>query len=454
MSEVLSYHEFMEAMDAVNPKAVKKKFKDRKDKDIDNDGDVDASDKYLHKRRKAVSKAVSKEDMDKPMTSAERAKAMQKKADQVKKNAQSAVKKAKGLTMGEVSVGYKVKKGKKTDEPLDENTGVANKAKKSGIPKGILMQVYRRGMAAYGTGHRPGASQAQWAMARVNSFIGKGKGTWGGADKDLAAKARKSMSKESLDEKGPGLYHNINMKRKRGEKMRKKGEKGAPSAKDFENAAKTAKEERELCHSKDHDCATVVEHIVWGFGKPVYESHAIPTDDGYVAWYDVEFEHGIEREVPTEDLKIYTTEAHGEKTLNKGKKKPASKSKAEPVKEMGYVTSEKYSDSEIKRAVEIAKKMAGNNYTGAHNAIEKMKKGLASLGKVKYALKKAAESFETWQGLSISEVNDVLVDMVSSAQDYIKLVEDGDLKSVDEPEVEIAKGMPLSFKQFQSKIGD
>ena len=454
MSEVLSYHEFMEAMDAVNPKAVKKKFKDRKDKDIDNDGDVDASDKYLHKRRKAVSKAVSKEDMDKPMTSAERAKAMQKKADQVKKNAQSAVKKAKGLTMGEVSVGYKVKKGKKTDEPLDENTGVANKAKKSGIPKGILMQVYRRGMAAYGTGHRPGASQAQWAMARVNSFIGKGKGTWGGADKDLAAKARKSMSKESLDEKGPGLYHNINMKRKRGEKMRKKGEKGAPSAKDFENAAKTAKEERELCHSKDHDCATVVEHIVWGFGKPVYESHAIPTDDGYVAWYDVEFEHGIEREVPTEDLKIYTTEAHGEKTLNKGKKKPASKSKAEPVKEMGYVTSEKYSDSEIKRAVEIAKKMAGNNYTGAHNAIEKMKKGLASVGKVKYALKKAAESFETWQGLSISEVNDGLVDMVSSAQDYIKLVEDGDLKSVDEPEVEIAKGMPLSFKQFQSKIGD
>ena len=454
MSEVLSYHEFMEAMDAVNPKAVKKKFKDRKDKDIDNDGDVDASDKYLHKRRKAVSKAVSKEDMDKPMTSAERAKAMQKKADQVKKNAQSAVKKAKGLTMGEVSVGYKVKKGKKTDEPLDENTGVANKAKKSGIPKGILMQVYRRGMAAYGTGHRPGASQAQWAMARVNSFIGKGKGTWGGADKDLAAKARKSMSKESLDEKGPGLYHNINMKRKRGEKMRKKGEKGAPSAKDFENAAKIAKVDRELCHSKDHDCATVVEHIVWGFGKPVYESHAIPTDDGYVAWYDVEFEHGIEREVPTEDLKIYTTEAHGEKTLNKGKKKPASKSKAEPVKEMGYVTSEKYSDSEIKRAVEIAKKMAGNNYTGAHNAIEKMKKGLASVGKVKYALKKAAESFETWQGLSISEVNDVLVDIVSSAQDYIKLVEDGDLKSVDEPEVEIAKGMPLSFKQFQSKIGD
>ena len=47
-----------EALDPVNKDAVKKKFKDRKDKDIDNDGDVDSSDKYLHKRRKAISKAM------------------------------------------------------------------------------------------------------------------------------------------------------------------------------------------------------------------------------------------------------------------------------------------------------------------------------------------------------------------------------------------------------------
>jgi len=47
-----------DGLDAVQPKAVKKKFKDRKDKDIDNDGDVDDSDRFLHKRRKAISKAV------------------------------------------------------------------------------------------------------------------------------------------------------------------------------------------------------------------------------------------------------------------------------------------------------------------------------------------------------------------------------------------------------------
>lgn len=45
-------------LDPVNKKAVKKKFDDRKDKDIDNDGDVDSTDKYLHKRRKAISKSM------------------------------------------------------------------------------------------------------------------------------------------------------------------------------------------------------------------------------------------------------------------------------------------------------------------------------------------------------------------------------------------------------------
>ena len=68
--------------------------------------------------------------------------------------------------------------------------GLETKAKKSGMPYGILKKVYDRGMAAYKTGHRPGTTAQQWAFARVNSFVTKSKGTWGGADKDLAAKVR------------------------------------------------------------------------------------------------------------------------------------------------------------------------------------------------------------------------------------------------------------------------
>lgn len=51
-----------EELDPVNKKAVKKKFDDRKDKDIDNDGDVDSTDKYLHKRRKAISKEINEKE--------------------------------------------------------------------------------------------------------------------------------------------------------------------------------------------------------------------------------------------------------------------------------------------------------------------------------------------------------------------------------------------------------
>jgi len=50
-----------DGLDAVQPKAVKKKFKDRKDKDIDNDGDTDDSDEFLHKKRTAISKAMKDE---------------------------------------------------------------------------------------------------------------------------------------------------------------------------------------------------------------------------------------------------------------------------------------------------------------------------------------------------------------------------------------------------------
>lgn len=58
-------------------------------------------------------------------------------------------------------------------------------AKETGISKRILQKVYDRGMAAWRTGHRPGASQHAWGMARVHSFVLKGK-TWRTADADLA----------------------------------------------------------------------------------------------------------------------------------------------------------------------------------------------------------------------------------------------------------------------------
>ena len=75
-------------------------------------------------------------------------------------------------------------------EVFEQIEGLKNKAEKSGMPYSILKKVYDRGMAAWRGGHRPGASQQQWAFARVNSFITKSSGTWGGADKDLAKQVK------------------------------------------------------------------------------------------------------------------------------------------------------------------------------------------------------------------------------------------------------------------------
>ena len=73
---------------------------------------------------------------------------------------------------------------------IESIVAVKNKAEKSGMPYSILKQVYDRGMAAWKGGHRPGATQVQWALARVNSFVTKSSGTWGGADSDLAKKVK------------------------------------------------------------------------------------------------------------------------------------------------------------------------------------------------------------------------------------------------------------------------
>ena len=62
------YYDIDEALDKVDTDKVEPEddFKDREDKDIDNDGDTDDSDKFLHKKRQAITKAVksTKEGLD------------------------------------------------------------------------------------------------------------------------------------------------------------------------------------------------------------------------------------------------------------------------------------------------------------------------------------------------------------------------------------------------------
>ncbi len=62
------------------------------------------------------------------------------------------------------------------------------KSEVSGVPLKYIKEVYNRGMAAWRTGHRPGATEQQWGYARVHSFLLKGK-TYYTTDSDIAKKA-------------------------------------------------------------------------------------------------------------------------------------------------------------------------------------------------------------------------------------------------------------------------
>ena len=128
--------------------------------------------------------------------------------------------------------------------------GLANKAEKSGMPYSILKKVYDRGMAAWKTGHRPGTTPQQWAFARVNSFVTKSSGTWGKADADLA----KQVRGESVV--GESLWDNIRKKKARiakgsGEKMRSKGDKGAPTPNQIKRASEDLNEWGEVTEKDD-----------------------------------------------------------------------------------------------------------------------------------------------------------------------------------------------------------
>jgi hypothetical protein len=88
--------------------------------------------------------------------------------------------------------------GQDLPDNLDEagsatETALKNNAKKTGMPLGILRQVYRRGISAWKGGHIPGTTPQQWGMARVNSFATGGKTTTM-ADKALYQQAKKAKA--------------------------------------------------------------------------------------------------------------------------------------------------------------------------------------------------------------------------------------------------------------------
>ena len=129
-------------------------------------------------------------------------------------------------------------------------------------------------------------------------------------DGEMKKKKKKSMYGEEHD-------HDDEMKKKKkkrmmyGEEMdpdddsmKKKKKKRMYAAEEM----KKDKKGRRVKHM--HDCAKKVVSEEWGEGTCIHGQHAEPDRNGFVAWYDVEFDHGIEEGVNVNDLEVLVSEAH------------------------------------------------------------------------------------------------------------------------------------------------
>lgn len=75
-----------------------------------------------------------------------------------------------------------------------EAKSLEEKSKATGVPLKYIKESYDRGLAAWRTGHRPGATEQQWGYARAHSFLLCGK-TYYTTDSDLAREAKKTSAK-------------------------------------------------------------------------------------------------------------------------------------------------------------------------------------------------------------------------------------------------------------------
>ena len=74
-----------------------------------------------------------------------------------------------------------------------EAKSLKERSNATGVPEKFLYNIYRRGLSAWRTGHRPGASGPQWGYARTSSFLLCGK-TYHTADADLVREAKASSA--------------------------------------------------------------------------------------------------------------------------------------------------------------------------------------------------------------------------------------------------------------------
>jgi len=273
-------------LDAVKSITEKKKMDPvgKADADIDNDGDVDKSDKYLHNRRKAIKKAMKKDD-----------------------------KKGSGKK-DEIDV---------EPEMSDDNDGGVNEQVEQILESSVKIK-YRDKKGKEHFMHVFTAQDAARAEKQLkqagNTIVGRQFVEVSELDEAWLRELDEAGWIRKLDEvkisdtgwqktSGPrkDRFGNVIKKQNIAKHLAKQGAAAAAASVKKEEKADGVADQA----VDKHNCATHVYHEQWGDGQTVFSMHAEPDEYGLIEWYDVMFEHGIEKRVPTAEMKVTREMSHG-----------------------------------------------------------------------------------------------------------------------------------------------
>jgi len=329
-------------LDPVNHKELEGTHAQRKDKDINNDGKVDKSDEYLHARRKAVKHAISKK--------------MKEEAEQI----------------DEISTAMKSRYKKAAQHSLDQAQDFKSELDHEGEPKDSRV---RKDVNRIIKNRKTGMKRANEEVEQIDEISTKLAIDYTGKAAD--SRGHKNLSTAKLDKryKSMALAH---------EKIRGR-HANVPTTEEVD----LTPEEIEMIEAKmagvadgalpgdEHMCATKVFHKEWKEGTPVPTMHADPDENGLIEWYDVMFDHGIER-VMTEDMEILDERSHGHKRM---------KEEVEELDELSKGTLASYAKKAMKDAPE--KDRMGKAYSdmAADDAKRGEREGASHYGK------RAAQSY-------------------------------------------------------------
>lgn len=374
-------------LDPVDHKALKGSHADRKDKDIDNDGDSDKTDEYLHNRRKAIKQAMAKK-----MKEAKEYQAPTK--DEIKKDKDREagkgdrmygalrpklnLKKEEAEQIDEISTKLATDySAKAADARGHRNLSTAKldkrhksmalahekiRARHAKVPTTeeveqidelspeLLSRAQHaasaRAIAAPGAEYKKDHERAHKFLAaknvarerdrlksaagRVNasnlnkeeagqidelskrtlgSYVKKAAGSAAGVA--AAAAGRAAITGKAGDYDRRALRNRLKGISKAADKLAKEEANLTPEEIEMIEAKMAGVADGAL-PGDEHMCATKVFHKEWKEGTPVPTMHADPDADGLIEWYDVMFDHGIER-VMTEDMEIVSEMSHGHK---------------------------------------------------------------------------------------------------------------------------------------------